>query len=99
MDALQATIADYNKHQAEGTPDEMGRKIYKGAQAIGTGPWYCSILSPKVHHCMAAWKPIAKARSLMCPATNPSRAFMPPENQPGVYTAPCDSALVPFLTA
>ena len=52
MDALQATIADYNKHQAEGTPDEMGRKIYKGAQAIGTGPWYCSILSPKVHHCM-----------------------------------------------
>lgn len=52
MDQLQATIDDYNKHQAANTPDEMNRKIYKGAQPIGKGPWYCSILSPKVHHCM-----------------------------------------------
>lgn len=62
MDALQATIADYNKHQAEGTPDEMGRKIYKGAQAIGTGPWYCSILSPKVHHCMGGLETNSKGQ-------------------------------------
>ena len=85
MGALQATIADYNKHQAEGTPDEMGRKIYKGAQAIGTGPWYCSILSPKVHHCMGGLETNSKSTY---PATNPSPAFMLRANRQEAFTVP-----------
>lgn len=78
MDALQATIADYNKHQAEGTPDEMGRKIYKGAQAIGTGPWYCSILSPKVHHCMGGLETNSKGQVIDVSSDKPI---------PGLYAA------------
>lgn len=62
MDALNATIADYNKHQVAGTPDEMGRKIYKGAEPMGTGPWYCSVLSPKVHHCMGGLETNSKGQ-------------------------------------
>lgn len=30
----------------------MGRPFTKNAKPMGTGPWYCSLLSPKVHHCM-----------------------------------------------
>lgn len=78
MDALQATIADYNKHQAEGTPDEMGRKIYKGAQAIGTGPWSCSILSPKVHHCMGGLETNSKGQVIDVSSDKPI---------PGLYAA------------
>ncbi len=78
MDALQATIADYNKHQAEGTPDEMGRKIYKGAQAIGTGPWYCSTLSPKVHHYMGGLETNSKGQVIDVSSDKPI---------PGLYAA------------
>ena len=83
MDALQATIADYNKHQAEGTPDEMAEKSTKerrlSEQDLGTAQFFLQRFTTA----WAAWKPIAKARSLMCPATNPSRAFMPPEKSTG----------------
>lgn len=52
LDALKKTIADYNAALAKGSGDEMGRPFTKNAKPIGTGPWYCSLLSPKVHHCM-----------------------------------------------
>ena len=52
MDALMKSIDDYNKALAAKAGDEMGRYFAPGAKPMGTGPWYCSILSPKVHHCM-----------------------------------------------
>jgi flavocytochrome c len=52
MDKLQKSIDDYNKALAGEGTDEMGRMFTRRAKPIGTGPWYCSILSPKVHHCM-----------------------------------------------
>ena len=52
MDVLKKSIDDYNNALAAKAGDEMGRYFAPGAQALGVGPWYCSILSPKVHHCM-----------------------------------------------
>ena len=51
-DAFKKSIDDYNKALAKKTGDEMGRYFAPKAEPIGTGPWYCSLLSPKVHHCM-----------------------------------------------
>ena len=51
-EALKKSIADYNAALKKGSGDETGRYFAPGAKPIGKGPWYCSILSPKVHHCM-----------------------------------------------
>ncbi|MCI5850710.1 MAG: flavocytochrome c [Sutterellaceae bacterium] len=52
MEALKKTIADHNEDLAAGKDREFGRYINKLCKPMGTGPWYVSILSPKVHHCM-----------------------------------------------
>lgn len=52
LDGLKKSIADYNAALKKGSGDEMGRYFAPGAKPIGTAPYYCSILSPKVHHCM-----------------------------------------------
>ena len=48
VDQLKKTIADYNKALAAKSGDEMGRGFFPKAVSMGQGPWYCSILSPKV---------------------------------------------------
>lgn len=52
LDELKKTIDAYNAALAKQSGDEMGRPFTKNAKPMGTGPWYCSLLSPKVHHCM-----------------------------------------------
>ncbi len=50
--AFKKSIEDYNNALAKKSGDEMGRYFAPNAKPMGQGPWYCSILSPKVHHCM-----------------------------------------------
>ena len=52
MPALKKSIDDYNAALKKGSGDETGRYFAPGAQPIGKAPYYCSLLSPKVHHCM-----------------------------------------------
>lgn len=62
LDALKKTIDDYNKALAAKSDDEMGRGFFPKAKPMGQGPWYCSILSPKVHHCMGGLQTDSDAR-------------------------------------
>lgn len=62
LDALKKTIDDYNKALAAKSGDEMGRGFFPKAKPMGQGPWYCSILSPKVHHCMGGLQTDSEAR-------------------------------------
>lgn len=52
LNALKESIETYNKALKGQTGDEMGRMFFPGALPMEKGPWYYSILSPKVHHCM-----------------------------------------------
>ena len=52
LDALKKSIADYNEAVKRGSGDEMGRYFPPKAIPLGDGPWYASIMSPKVHHTM-----------------------------------------------
>ena len=61
LEALRQTLKDYNddlanpKPNAEGKAlDRMGRYFYPKARPLNEadGPWYVSIMSPKVHHTM-----------------------------------------------
>ena len=62
QDALRKTIDDYNKALAAKSGDETGRGFFPKARPMGRGPWYCSILSPKVHHCMGGLQTDSEAR-------------------------------------
>ena len=76
----------------------MGRKIYKGAQAIGTGPWYCSTLSPKVHHYMGGLETNSKGQVIDVSSEKPIPGlYAAGVNPPEAYTVPLDLALAQCL--
>ena len=52
LEPLKKSIADYNAALKRGSGDEMGRYFPPKAVPLGEGPWYASIMSPKVHHAM-----------------------------------------------
>lgn len=54
LDALKKSVSDYNDALQGKGKDEMGRYFFPKAKplAVDGGPWYASILSPKVHHTM-----------------------------------------------
>ncbi len=52
VEALKMTVADFNQALRRGYGDEMGRYFAPKAMPLVEGPWYASILSPKVHHTM-----------------------------------------------
>ena len=49
---LRAAIAEYNDNLAKKSDPKFGRRFDKAAKPIGSGPYYVSRMSPKVHHCM-----------------------------------------------
>lgn len=49
---LRETIAKYNEDLARNSDPMFGRRFDKAAKPIGSGPYYVSRMSPKVHHCM-----------------------------------------------
>lgn len=51
IDALKATIAEYNEAIST-KKDPVGRPVNPKAKPLGNGPWYVARMSPKVHHCM-----------------------------------------------
>lgn len=78
LDNLKKSIADYNAALAKGSGDEMGRYFAPKAQPMGTGPWYCSLLSPKVHHTMGGLETNEKAQVIDVVTDKPI---------PGLYAA------------
>ena len=50
--ALKATFAQYNADLAKKTDPKFGRRFDRAAKPIGSGPYYVSRMSPKVHHTM-----------------------------------------------
>lgn len=50
--ALKATVAQYNADLAKKTDPKFGRRFDRAAKPIGSGPYYVSRMSPKVHHTM-----------------------------------------------
>lgn len=61
LEALRKTIDEYNTDMKSPAIDASGRKVdrmgryfYPKARPLveAEGPWYASIMSPKVHHCM-----------------------------------------------
>ena len=54
LEALKKSVSDYNDALQGKGKDEMGRYFFPKAKplAVDGGPWYASILSPKVHHTM-----------------------------------------------
>lgn len=71
LEALKKTIVDYNAALAAGKGDEMGRYFAPGAKPMGTAPFYCSILSPKVHHCMGGVETNNKGQVIDIKTDNP----------------------------
>ena len=69
-DALQKTVDDYNNGLKTGK-DPINRYINKDAKPMIEGPWYCSKLSPKVHHCMGGILTDMKGRALDCMTDKP----------------------------
>lgn len=52
--AFEAGIRDYNALVRAGKDTAFGRPLEKAAKelALDRGPWYASVMSPKLHHCM-----------------------------------------------
>ena len=52
--AFEAGIRDYNALVRAGKDTAFGRPLEKTAKelALDRGPWYASVMSPKLHHCM-----------------------------------------------
>lgn len=52
--AFEAGIRDYNALVRAGKDTAFGRPLEKAAKelALDRGPWYASVMSPKIHHCM-----------------------------------------------
>ena len=63
--ALQKTVDEYNAGLKAGK-DPLNRYINKDCKPMVNGPWYCSKLSPKVHHCMGGILTDMKGRALDC---------------------------------
>ena len=61
--ALQKTVDEYNAGLKAGK-DPLNRYINKDCKPMVNGPWYCSKLSPKVHHCMGGILTDMKGRAL-----------------------------------
>ena len=51
-EVLKKTIAQYNDDLAKQSDPKFGRRFDRSAKPIGSGPYYVSEMSPKVHHCM-----------------------------------------------
>ncbi len=51
-EALKKTIAQYNDDLAKQSDPKFGRRFDRSAKPIGSGPYFVSEMSPKVHHCM-----------------------------------------------
>lgn len=75
--ALQKTVDEYNAGLKAGK-DPLNRYINKDCKPMVNGPWYCSKLSPKVHHCMGGILTDMKGRALECTNDKPI---------PGLYAA------------
>ena len=78
LDALKKTVADYNAALAKKSGDETGRGFFPKAKPMERGPWYCSLLSPKVHHCMGGLQTDSSARVIRIVDDKPV---------PGLYAA------------
>lgn len=52
--AFEAGIRDYNALVRARKDTAFGRPLEKAAKelALDRGPWYASVMSPKLHHCM-----------------------------------------------
>lgn len=52
--AFETGIRDYNALVRAGKDTAFGRPLEKTAKelALDRGPWYASVMSPKLHHCM-----------------------------------------------
>ncbi len=52
--AFEAGLRDYNAVVRAGKDTAFGRPLEKAAKelALDRGPWYASVMSPKIHHCM-----------------------------------------------
>lgn len=52
--AFEAGLRDYNALVRAGKDTAFGRPLEKAAKelALDRGPWYASVMSPKIHHCM-----------------------------------------------
>ncbi len=52
--AFEAGIRDYNALVRAGKDTAFGRPLEQAAKelALDRGPWYASVMSPKLHHCM-----------------------------------------------
>ena len=68
--ALQKTVDEYNAGLKAGK-DPLNRYINKDCKPMVNGPWYCSKLSPKVHHCMGGILTDMKGRALDCTNDKP----------------------------
>ena len=55
-DALEATVASYNKFQASGNDTEFGRAAGDMPRAIATAPYYAIEVGPAIHHTMGGIK-------------------------------------------
>jgi len=51
-EVLKKTIAQYNDDLAKQSDSKFGRRFDRSAKPIGSGPYFVSEMSPKVHHCM-----------------------------------------------
>lgn len=51
-EVLKKTIAQYNDDLAKQSDPKFGRRFDRSAKPIGSGPYFVSEMSPKVHHCM-----------------------------------------------
>ena len=51
-EVLKKTIAQYNDDLAKQSDPKFSRRFDRSAKPIGSGPYFVSEMSPKVHHCM-----------------------------------------------
>ena len=63
-EALKKTIAQYNDDLAKQSDPKFGRRFDRSAKPIGSGPYFVSEMSPKVHHCMGGVKTDVACRVL-----------------------------------
>ena len=62
VDALEKTVADFNKAVKADKPDEFGRTTWENT--IEVGPFYAPSFSPAVHHTMGGLEINTKAQVL-----------------------------------
>ncbi len=62
--ALEETVADYNRAIGEGSPDPLGKPIDAGTPPVAALPYYAIRLWPKVHYTAGGVAIDARARVL-----------------------------------